>query len=646
MGYIMYSFEDVVKKVILTQKEFAIYETLKIDEDNFLSYIFFFPKEKLILKETQNIREFFEKLEKKLQEGFYLAGFLSYELGYFLDYKDNVEYNLEFPLAFFYVYERPIIYNHKTGVFEEGVDLINNFSPIKLDKKNPRFKLTNLRLNISKKEYVENIKKIKDYIFSGDTYQINYTIKLKFDLTGSILGLYNKLKQTQSVSYCAFIKTNNFSIISFSPELFFRKTRDIVIVKPMKGTISRGKDIYEDKIQAYKLQKSIKNRAENIMIVDLLRNDLGKISLLGEVKAKKLLEIEKYKTLFQMTSTIEARIKPNIDLYTLFHSLFPSGSVTGAPKIRSMQIIKELETEPRYVYTGSVGFIKPNYDAVFNVAIRTLLIDKNGKGELGIGSGIVADSDPQKEYAECKLKYKFLVTKVPKFRLIETILYCANFNNEIKNFYDLNLNITKENFEQGYFLLTYHLERLKNSALYFDFQFDEDQILDKLYRLRKNLTEQAYRIRLLLSKNGDIEIQKIVYDIKNFCLKNMEKIVLSKYLVDKNNIFLYHKTTNRRLYNREYKKHSEKFFDVLFVNKNGEVTETSRANIFIKIGNHYYTPPKSSGLLNGIFKRFLIEQNKEKIKEKKINVEEVFKAEKLFITNAVFGIKEVKIYKT
>jgi para-aminobenzoate synthetase/4-amino-4-deoxychorismate lyase len=640
----MYSFDDIVKKVILTQKEFAIYETLKVDEDNFLSYIFFSPKGKLILTNPQNIEKFFEQLENKLNKGFYLAGFLSYELGYFLDYKDSVYYNFKFPLAFFYVFEKPIVYNHKTDIFEEGTDLIQRLFSVDLVKENSKFKLTNFKLNTSKKEYVENVKKIKNYIFSGDTYQINYTIKLKFDFTGSILGLYNKLKQTQSVSYCAFIKTKDFSVISFSPELFFRKTTDIIIVKPMKGTIPRGKDVFEDKIQVRKLQNSVKDRAENVMIVDLLRNDLGKISSYGEVKVKKLFEIEKYETLFQMTSTIQAKINPNINLYKLFYSLFPSGSVTGAPKIRSMQIIKEVEKEPRYVYTGSVGFIKPNRDSVFNVAIRTLLIGKNGKAELGIGSGIVADSYPQKEYDECKLKYKFLITKIPKFRLVETILYCADFNYEIKNFYDLNLNITKENFEQGYFLLKYHLERLKNSAMYFDFKFDEGQIFDKLYKLKKQLIKQAYRIRLLLSKNGDVEIQKSVYDIKNFCSKKIEKITISKSFVDKNNVFLYHKTTNRRVYNKEYKKYSGRFFDVLFINKNGEVTETSRANVFVKIGDYYYTPPKSSGLLNGVFKKFLIEQNKDKIKDKTISIDEVFKSEKLFITNAVFGIKEVKLF--
>ena len=640
----MYNFEELVNKIVLAQKEFAIYETLKIDEDNFLSYIFFLPKEKLVLDDPQNIKEFFKLLEKKIKEGFYLAGFLSYELGYFLDYKDNVDFNFGFPLAFFYVFEKPIVYNHKTNTFQEGIELVQKFFSKNFTKENLEFKLKNLQLNTSKKEYIECIKKIKNYIFCGDTYQINYTIKLKFDFEGSILGLYKKLKQTQKVSYCAFIKTKEFSIISFSPEMFFRKINDLIVVKPMKGTIARGKDIFEDKIQANKLYNSMKNRAENVMIVDLLRNDLGKISSYGEVKVKKLFEIEKYETLLQMTSTIQAKIDPYIKFYKLFYSLFPSGSVTGAPKIRSMQIIKEVEKEPRYVYTGAVGFIKPNKEAVFNVAIRTLLINKNGKSELGIGSGIVADSNPIKEYNECKLKYKFLIAKIPNFRLIETILYCAKFDKEIKNFYDLNLNITKESFENGYFLLSLHLDRLKNSALYFGFKFEESKILEKLYRLKKHLVEQSYRIRLLLSKNGDVEIQKSVFDINEFCSKKVVDIILDpKTKIDDNSIFLYHKTTNRKLYNKKYKKYSANFFDVLFVNKNKVITETSRANVFFKIGNFYYTPPKSAGLLNGVFKRFLIEKNKDKIKEKEIKINEIYSAEKIFITNAVIGIREAKI---
>jgi len=642
--------ENIIEGVITTEEEFAVFETLKTDEDNFTSYIFVQPKESLILN-NGNVRDFFQKLKEKLNKGLYLAGFLSYELGYLLDFKITSlrEINSSFPLAFFYVFDndKVIIFDHRKDKISQNAEVAEELLKCSSKPVNLKYKIRNPHLNISEKEYIEKIKKIKNYISAGDTYQINYTIKLKFTFEGSLLGLYKKLRQTQRVSYSAFIKTKDFAVLSFSPELFFRKAGRIVTVKPMKGTIDRGKDIFEDKTQGKRLHESIKNRAENVMIVDLLRNDLGKISPYGKVKVKKLFEVERYETLFQMTSTVETELSPKIDLYKLFYSLFPSGSVTGAPKIRSMEIIKELEKEPRNVYTGAIGIILPNKKAIFNVGIRTLLINNSGESEMGIGSGIVIDSNPYKEFEECKLKYKFLIKKVVKFMLVETILYCADFKTEIKNFYDLLLNITKEAFQNGYFLLNLHIERLRNSALYFDFKFDEEKILHKLYNLSIKLEKDgSYKVRLLLSKNGAIKLQYFKFDMAEFCSKKVVKVAISSKPVDKENIFLYHKTTNRKLYNEEYKKFcKEGFFEVLFLNQEGEICEASRCNIFVKNGNYYYTPAKASGLLEGVFRRYLIMQNKDKIKIRTLSINDLISAEKVFVTNAVIGIREARIVR-
>ncbi len=641
-----YEISKLIEYIYNKYEKFIVFETLKVDEENFFSYFFISPKKELVLYKFKNTKKFFLILEKYLSLGYYLAGFFSYELGYFLDYKNNGESfkkKFDFPLAFFYVFDPPLIFNHKNYNFLGNTKILEDFSEYRTKVKDNRFFITNLNLNVSKEEYFGAIKKIKKYISYGDTYQVNYTIKTKFNFSGALLKFYNFLKQNQKVSYAAFIKTKKFSILSFSPELFFRKIDNLIIMKPMKGTINRGKNVFEDEMQIKKLQNSIKNRAENIMIVDLLRNDLGKISKYGEVKTKKLFEIEKYETLFQMTSTIQAKIDKNINLYKLFRSIFPSGSVTGAPKIRSMQIIKELEKEDRKVYTGAIGFFTPKKNAVFNVAIRTVLIYKNATAEMGIGSGIVSDSKPEKEFEECKLKSMFLLKKPPRFKLVETILYYPEFNKEIKNFNGLKLNITKLEFESGYFLLKYHIERLKNSALYFDFRYKEDEVLEKLNLLSKKI-KKSKRIRLLLSKSGKVDIEDYDFNEKEFCSKNIENVILSNKKTNKEDIFLYHKTTHREIYSREYKKFKNKnFFDVLFLNNNNQITETSRGNIFLKINNIFYTPPVHCGLLKGVFREYLFNKNIDKIKEKILTLEDINTAEKIYLTNSVLGIREIKI---
>ncbi|MEN3013018.1 MAG: aminodeoxychorismate synthase component I [Endomicrobiia bacterium] len=639
--------EKLISYTFTTKDKFIIFETLKIDSYNTYSYIFYSPVKELILRNPLHIKKFFEDIEKYLKKGFYLAGFLSYELGYFLDYKldeRNLKYKIKgfsFPLAFFYVFKDPIIYDHRSEKFFN----IDKELLLKIEKfvnSNNHYKLKGVKLNLSEEEYIKDINKIKQYILNGDTYQINYTIKTKFKINGSIAGFYNKVKNFQKVSYSAAIKTKDFYILSFSPELFFRKDKNILIVKPMKGTILRGKNLLEDRINAKILKNSIKNRAENVMIVDLLRNDLGKISHYGAVKVEKLFEIEKYETLFQMTSTIKTVLLEDINLYTLFKAIFPSGSVTGAPKIRSMQIIQELEKEQRKIYTGCIGFLTPEKNAVFNVAIRTVLIEKNRNAEMGIGSGIVADSDPKKEFEECKLKANFLFKTQPEFRLLETILF-SNFPVKLKKFDSIYLNIDESNFKNGFFLLDLHLKRLKESAYYFDFKYDEELILEVLKKLkRKILYENFYKVRLLLSKNGKVELQPQPLMGFKFCCESPVKIKLSKVSINPEEVFLYHKTTHRIIYNKEYNNYKRYgYFDVLFTNNERQITETSRGNIFLKIDGKIFTPKLKSGLLKGVFRSLIMKYND--VIETFLTVEDLFKAQKIYITNSVIGIREAEI---
>jgi para-aminobenzoate synthetase/4-amino-4-deoxychorismate lyase len=265
--------------------------------------------------------------------------------------------------------------------------------------------LRNLRLNISKEDYFANIEAIRSHIAEGDVYQITYCIKLLFDVAGDPLPLYCRLRKAQPVPYPAFIQSDQWTILSLSPEKFIRKSGGQIVTKPMKGTWVRGTNLVSDYCRRLHFAHDTKNRAENVMIADLLRNDLGRVG--DTVRAPRLFEVAGYKTLFQMTSTVSARVHHNIPLYDLFAALFPSGSVTGAPKIRAMEIIKCIEAQERRIYTGAIGYITPGKDLFFNIPIRTLLL-RHGRGEMGIGGGIVWDSTPQGEWEEGLLKARFV----------------------------------------------------------------------------------------------------------------------------------------------------------------------------------------------------------------------------------------------
>lgn len=355
------------------------------------------------------------------------------------------------------------------------------------------------------------------------------------------------------------------------------------------------------------------------MIVDLLRNDLGKISQTGSVKVAKLFAVEKYKTLLQMTSTIESKLKSKISFWDFFSSLFPSGSVTGAPKIRTMEIIKDLEKEPRKIYTGAIGYFSPKHDAVFNVAIRTLLIE-NARGEMGIGSGITYSSHPLDEFKECKLKAQFLTR--PAFQLIETMLLKGG----------------------RIFLLELHLARLKRSAEFFGFYYKKNIISSRLRETIKKLSgKSAYRLRLLLDANGHVSIETAPLPLlPESGIKH--KICVSAHRINPNNVFLYHKTTNRNLYDLEYKKYKALgYYDVIFTNNKNEVTEGAISNIILQKKGIFYTPPIASGILPGVFREYFIKKHPHKIKQTKIKMSDLKTADNLFCMNSVRGLVKVSL---
>jgi para-aminobenzoate synthetase / 4-amino-4-deoxychorismate lyase len=600
------------------KQTFILLESSMTDQENHLSYIFTDPIKIIQTNYLSKVRSCFKQIEQAKKSGYYVSGFISYETGYIISDKFKKLHipQLDFPLIWMGVFKNPLVFDHQKNKF-----ISNHKMPSFSTQENfiSKYELDNLKLDISQAEYIRNIEKIKRLIETGDTYQVNYTTKYKFNFHGSSLALYKQLRDNQAIPYGALIKNPDFDILSFSPELFFSQDKHKLTVKPMKGTASRGINPSEDIQNKKALAADIKNQAENLMIVDLLRNDLGKISQTSSVEVKELFKVETYKTLLQMTSTISSRLKKNTSLFEMFFSLFPSGSITGAPKIRTMEIINQLEQEPRGVYTGAIGFFAPKNKAIFNVAIRTIAI-KSNKGEIGIGGGITYGSDPIAEYNECLLKAKFLT--LPEVKLIETMLW-------------------KEKI--GFYLLANHLNRLKQSADFFKYPYTKKTILQNLDKLTLRLnTKHSYRVRLLLDQSGKISLEPTIILNKNPDLE--QKIILSKKQTNSADIFLYHKTTNRKLYTAEYEKYKKMgFFDVIFCNEKNRITEGAISNIFIKQKEIYYTPPIQCGVLPGVFRNYFINQKNLKIQEKILELKDLNSAEAIYCTNAVRGLTEVKL---
>ncbi|MBK7103755.1 MAG: chorismate-binding protein [Ignavibacteriae bacterium] len=561
---------------------------------------FFFKNPIEILKgATHNeVSAILEKVDQLIQKK-NLFGFatIPYEIGYFFQPKVIKKSYINHEEIQFNFYEKKNVEIFRSDKIQ--FDEVQKF----IGKQN----IQNYKIDISKSNYVKNIERIKNFIEKGDTYQINFTSKAKFNFIGEITSLFLNGIFNQSAGYSVLINTDKEFILSFSPELFFETDYKSIICKPMKGTIKRKGNPSEYKSLINQIQNDEKNLAENVMIVDLLRNDIGKISQVNSVKVEKLYEVEKYETLFQLTSTVIGKLKSN-KLSEIIKNLFPSGSITGAPKIRSMQIIAELEKSSRKLYTGAIGIIT-NRKSVFNIPIRTISINKKTNvGELGLGSGVVWDSNPEKEYEEVLLKGKFISKKPKYFELLESIL-----------------------FENGeYFLLNYHLQRLKTSAEYFLFKFDETKIKNSLQKITQKLSkEKKYKIRLLLNKWGNV---KIAFDELNNISKCV-KVILSNAERCDDEKYLFHKTTFRP-WDKEYIKFREKGFDeIIFINEKNELLEGAITNLILEKNGKLYTPPIKLRILNGCYRQFMIDEKK--CEEKILTISDLKNANKIILCNSI-----------
>lgn len=545
------------------------------------------------LIQTNRLSEVVEKLdclqERCFRNNYYAVGFISYDASPAFDYALKVknEKAQNTPLLWFALFER-----------KRKIQLP------KPEKASAYF--GSWRQTVSEPEYRKAVAKIKNYIRAGDTYQVNYTMRQYAKFSGDYWKFFCELTWSQRSQYAAFIESDDFVICSASPELFLTYDRGIVTSKPMKGTASRGFTYEEDVEKAEWLHSSEKNRAENVMIVDMIRNDLGKISEPGTVNVSSLFEAEKYPTVWQMTSTVSSYTKKTLS--SVIEALFPCASITGAPKPYTMKIISEVESTSRGLYTGAIGFVSPSEKAQFNVAIRTVFIDKaTNLAEYGVGGGIVWDSTAEDEYEECLVKTKFLSEQIPDFSILESVLLSP---------------------DEDFFLLDYHLERMAKSAAYFNYKFDKEKIVSELKKLSASLEKTSYKIRILLEENGNVTLESTIIEDASQSIK----VVVSDKPVDVNTPFIYHKTTNRSIYDKIKKGYYE-CDEIILWNQKNEVTEGIYSNVVVKIKDELFTPPVGCGLLAGTFRQYLLDKGE--IREKVINLEELAAADEIYLINSV-----------
>lgn len=476
--------------------------------------------------------------------------------------------------------------------------------------------IADVRAELSETAYAAAVELALAHIACGDVYQVNLTWRIDFTYFGSSLALYRQLRQSQPVNHGACLLLPDRIILSLSPELFLERRDDKLISKPMKGTRAKAGENGADCAMAEALERSEKDRAENLMIVDLIRNDLGKIAATGSVRVDQLFGIEQYPTVYQMVSQVSARV-PDRSLFNTLKALFPSGSVTGAPKIRAMEIISRLERSSRGIYTGTIGHIKPGGDFVLNVAIRTIELAPDKRGRLHVGSGIVADSSTDSEYAECWSKARFLTELEPGFELLETLLLDEG---ELKR-------------------LNAHLNRLRESANFFGFKYCESSVREMLLRTQRNRLEGRHRVRLTLEKDGrfDLEVQPLAN------LPQQLSFVLAVERVDSGDPLLRHKTTARKLYDAVLSRlqADSSCFDALFFNEREELTEGARSNVFLLKNGIWFTPPIESGLLNGIMRQEIL--GARPVRVQKLYRDDLLNADAVHLSNALRGLVCVQL---
>lgn len=555
-------------------------------------YTFTQPIKELKTRDLAEVADLLAQVESYQEQGYYVVGYVSYEAAPAFEKKLAVHKApllVEY-LLYFTVHDR--VETSPIPLTYEEIDLPSRWQE-----------------ETSAENYEEAIAQIHHHLRQGDTYQVNYTVQLKQDLSANPFVIYNRMVVEQEAGYNAYVEHDEMAVISMSPELFFEQNDRELTTRPMKGTTQRGVTDQEDLAQASWLEQDPKNRSENMMIVDLLRNDMNRISEVGSEHVERLCQVEQYSTVWQMTSTIKSQLRLDVDLVEIFRSLFPCGSITGAPKIATMEIIKNLEPQPRGVYCGTIGLLLPNGRRIFNVAIRTIQLHQ-GKAVYGVGGGITWDSTWESEYREVHQKAAVLYRKQARFQLITT---------------------GKINQKQLLFEVQ-HLERLTKASRYFAYPFDPEELRQKIEEECQVCdVNQDYRMRITLSKSGEIELSRQILSplSPSFC-----KAKLCLQEADLQQAFTYFKT-NHRPHLSLGKQES------IYHNAAGELLETSIGNLVLKIAGKLYTPPTSLGILPGIYRQYLLKIGQ--VEEKVLTLADLNQAEVVYGCNAVRGLYELEV---
>jgi para-aminobenzoate synthetase/4-amino-4-deoxychorismate lyase len=557
-------------------------------------------------RSTTDLANFFAQLEQALAKGQHAVGLFNYELG----------------AALHGIAPRPdqspvlasmLLFSHceRLTAVEPWLTQQANLGPAGVAQLNP---------GMDEASFCHAVDTIQAYIEAGDTYQANLTFPLHLQAYGDPVALYAKLRERQPVPYGALIRLPDQSYnLSLSPELFVSHTQGTLTAKPMKGTAAASSDALDNQRRAQALAADPKERAENLMIVDLLRNDLGRIAVTGSVQVPALFEVERFGSVLQMTSTITAQRRAGVSLHDMFKALYPCGSITGAPKHRTMQILRTLETAPRGLYTGAIGWFEANRDFTLSVPIRTLVLDPPAAtglraGVMGIGAGIVHDSLPAAEYAECLLKARFLSALPAGFALFETM---------------------QASRSAGFPYLEKHLARLAASAAYFGFACDPAQIRAALLAASAAWTdEQTYRVKLTLQQSGDIQVDSAALAPLTLPVG----LLLADSVMQSDDLFLRHKTTLRERYDAGWRAaEAQGAFDALFFNERGELSEGGRSTVFVKLKGHWYTPPLTAGILPGVMRSVLLANPELGAREQPLQRADLLNAEAIMVCNALRG---------
>ena len=547
--------------------------------------------------------------ESAAARGSWVAGFVAYEAAPGLDPALRVRRRgaddafARLPLAWFAMFEQ----RERTVLPEPRDDGVEATT----DRWRP---------SIGRDSYDAAIARIREHIAAGDTYQVNHTLRLRSRVEGDERGLYRDLCYAQRGAYAGYLNLGRYRVLSASPELFFRIDDGRITTKPMKGTARRGRWPAEDDAVAAGLRGSVKDRAENAMIVDMLRNDMGRVARTGSVTWSDVFDLERYETVWQLTSTVSADLVPTATLAEVFCALFPCGSVTGAPKVRTMQIIAELEDSPRGVYCGAVGFLAPPGSGMpaarFNVPIRTVMLDTETRtAEYGVGGGITWDSNAEGEYDETIAKARVLTARRPRFELYETLRHDPG---------------------EGFRHLDRHLARLRASSAYFGFTFDEAAVMEAARHAASRFPDRPARVRVSVDRRGAVDAGATAL------VSSPEPVRVAidrDHPVDRTDPMLFHKTSLRSVYDEARARHPDAD-DVLLVNDRGEVTESTIANVAVSISGRWITPPLDAGLLPGVGREVALEEGW--LEEATIRVDDLERTDAMELVSDVRGRRPVR----